>query len=206
MVVQTVPAAAAAFRFIRITPHMAEIIVRPNQRDIIRQFQTLVIERQHFFVRNEGLQRRLPLFLAQHILQQLPLILDNLSQKLNLRRLFLFRAKVWIFINRPGVEPRIMNPPHPHGEAYFEVPVLLDALPPVFLQNPAVPPGYGVVVLGIRIAFALGPRPPLILVAAQQHVTVRGSDHNAHLLRQSAILRVAVKVVDMHSRPDVIRF
>ncbi|MNC00132.1 hypothetical protein D3C75_474520 [compost metagenome] len=98
-----------------------------------------------------------------------------------------------------------MNAPHPHREAHLIIPVLTDALPPVFQQNLPVAARDGIIVFGICIALAFKPRGPLILVAAQQHVTVRGTDNNAHPLSQRTVLGIAVEIIDMHRRPDIVR-
>ncbi|MNC16939.1 hypothetical protein D3C75_648040 [compost metagenome] len=69
---------------------MAEIVVRPNQCNIIGQIQSLVIQREYFFVRDKGLHRRFPFFLSQHIYKKLPLIPDDLAQKPDLCFLLFF--------------------------------------------------------------------------------------------------------------------
>ncbi|MNN29051.1 hypothetical protein D3C81_1426390 [compost metagenome] len=98
-----------------------------------------------------------------------------------------------------------MNAPHTHRKAHFETPVLLYTFPPVFLKHFPVASFDGIIIFGIRIPLALRPWTPLILIAAQQHITVGGSYNNAHLLGQCAVLRITVEIIDMHRRPDVIR-
>ncbi|MNW15983.1 hypothetical protein D3C71_2146660 [compost metagenome] len=79
MEVQAVPAAAAALGDIWVPADMAEVIIGPDQGHVLRQLQPPVVQRQHFFVGNEGLERLLSLFLPKDILQYLPLIPNDLT-------------------------------------------------------------------------------------------------------------------------------
>ena len=139
--------------------------------------------------------------MPQRLLQDFPLIPDDRFQQLHLGSLTLFLRKLHDSLR---LKAGIVDAPHAQSIADLKIPVLLHALPPVFLQNFPVSSGDGIIIYRIGISLFRNPGLPLPVVGAHQHVTVRGSHHDTHPVGQRSVFLFHVKGVDVHGRPDII--
>ena len=139
--------------------------------------------------------------MSQSFLQDFPLIPDDRFQQLHLGGLPFFLRELHDGLR---LKAGIVDSPHTQGIADLKIPVLLHALPPVFLQNLPVSSGDGIIVCRIGISLFRNPGLPLPVVGTHQHIAVGGSHHNAHPVRQRAVFLFHVEGIDVHGRPDVI--
>ena len=197
VVVKSVPAAALFLLFRRITADIAVVVVGPYQRHVLRHLKPRVVQLQYLLVGDEGHHGIVP----QGVLQDFPLIPDDRFQQLHLGGLPFFLRKLHDGLR---LKARIVDSSHTQGIADLKIPVLLHALPPVFLQNLPVPSGDGIIVDRVGIPFFRDPGLPLPIVGAHQHVAVGGSHHNAHPIRQFSVFSLHIEGIDVHGRPDII--
>ena len=99
--------------------------------------------------------------MAQGFLQDFPLVPDDRLQQLHLGGLPFFLRKLQDGLR---LKAGIMDAPHAQGIADLKIPVLLHALPPVFLQNLPVSSGDGIIIHRVGISLFRNPGLPLPVV------------------------------------------
>ena len=197
MVIKAVPAAALFLRLRRITADIAVVVIGPHQRHVLRHLQPGIVQIQDLLIGNEGHHG----LLSQNVLQDPSLVMDDRFQQLHLGRLPLLLRKL---LDGLRLKAGIVDAAHAERIADLEIPVLLHALPPVFLQDLPVPSGDGIIVHRVGIALFRDPGFPLPVIGAHQHVAVGGSGHDPHPVRQRPVFPFHVKGIDVHGRPDII--
>src|SRR6218665_2460493 len=108
MVIHAKPSGATAFLIRREIADKAKIIVRPDDRDVLRYLQSALVEFEDFLVGTEHLGHLLNLW-PHMALQQIPLIREE-----PLQRFDAFRIGAW------SHHVGIMNPAHPDRVDVFE--------------------------------------------------------------------------------------
>lgn len=194
MVVDAVAAFAPPLGVVRQLAHVAVVVVRPDERDVVGHLDARVVEVQHLLVRDEDLRLGSQ---ADLLGQDAALVGDDVVHHHDLLR------------DRRGVlrlQRRVVQTAHPERPTALVRGVLAGPGSPVVRDDTGV---HRVVVhrqgaIGVRVLRR--PRVPFVDAVPEQRLGVAGADDDAVPLGEFGVLAVLVEEVGvrMHGRPEVV--